>query len=190
MSTTLPPQALEDTGAAVAPRYRQKQSWVPMAAMALTVVLSLVVIWRLQVVAEPAPVRTNQRFVLPEAFAGPLRVYYGIEGAPPLPVEAGWRVLTIPRSGVLETSSPIEYGNGQDEVVRRTAAGELQTLEPERFVKRRIVGTSGDTNEWANHALELRSRDLLIEAGNWKSQTTGASLVGKPYEILYIRDDF
>ena len=192
MNATAPPEALQSAPAepALAPRYRRKYSWLPLLAMVTTLVLAGVVIWRLQVVSEPAPARTNQRFVLPEGFAGPLRVYYGVAGAPPLAVDDGWRVLNIPRSGLLETSSPIEYGNGQDVVVRQTAAGEVEMLEPKHYVKRRMVGISGDTNEWANHALELNAREKLIEAGNWKSQATGEPLVGKPYEILYIRDDF
>lgn len=175
--------------ASLAPRFVNKRSWVPLIATVLTLGLTLLVIERLQQVAEPAPARTSQRFVLPEGFAGQLRVYYGIAGAPALPVEDGWRVITVPRSGHVETSSPIEYGNGQDLVVRHTADGALETLAPQT-VKRRIVGISGDTHEWANHALELNTRDKLVEAGNWTSQTNGESLIGKPYEILYIRDDF
>jgi hypothetical protein len=175
--------------ATLAPRYLNKHSWWPIVAAFLTLGLTLVVINALQQVAEPAPVRTNQRFVLPEGFAGPLRVYYGITGAPPLPVENGWRVIKVPRSGHVETSSPIEYGNGQDVIVRYRADDTLETLAPQ-VVKRRVVGISGDTHEWANHALEINTRDKLIEAGNWISQTNGESLVGKPYEILYIRDDF
>lgn len=175
--------------ATLAPRFVHKHSWLPIVSAVLTLGLTLLLINALQQVAEPAPARTNQRFVLPEGFAGPLRVYYGISGAPALPVEEGWRVITVPRSGHVETSSPIEYGNGQDIVVRHMADGTLETLAPQT-VKRRIVGISGDTHEWANHALEINTRDKLIEAGNWTSQTNGESLVGKPYEILFIRDDF
>lgn len=195
MSAATAPNAQEPAAgeSAIAPliatRLGPKHSWVPLVVTLMTLALALLVIWRLQVVADVQPARTNQRFVLPEGFSGALRVYYGIDGAPPLPVENGWRLIEVPRSGIVETSSAIEYGKGLDVIVRRTPEGELATLEPQR-VKRRIVGISGDTHEWANHALEIRSRDLLIQAGNWKSAINGQSLVGKPYEILYIRDDF
>lgn len=50
------------------------------------------------------------RYDLPAGFDGWVIVEYGVVGAPPLPVEHGTRVMTIPAGGRLVTSTPQERG--------------------------------------------------------------------------------
>jgi hypothetical protein len=54
--------------------------------------------------------RRSLRFLLPEGYAGWVRVEFEVQGAPPFLVEAGQAVLKIPPSGSLRTSSPEPYG--------------------------------------------------------------------------------
>ena len=44
-----------------------------------------------------------------------VRLLLNVEGAPPLPIEDGYYLFRIPPSGLLETSSDIEYGWASDE---------------------------------------------------------------------------
>jgi len=49
------------------------------------------------------------RYLLPEGYIGWVRVEYSIDRALPLPVEAAHCVVKIPESGVLVTSSKLDY---------------------------------------------------------------------------------
>jgi hypothetical protein len=48
--------------------------------------------------------------LIPEAYSGWVRVEFEVAGAPALPVEDGQLLLRVPSTGLLETSSPEEYG--------------------------------------------------------------------------------
>ena len=54
------------------------------------------------------------RFLIPQRYAGWVRVDFGVPGEPALPVEGGQMVLKIPPSGLLKTSSPEPYGWATD----------------------------------------------------------------------------
>jgi hypothetical protein len=49
------------------------------------------------------PPHKSYTWVLPDGYAGWVRVDFGVVGAKPLPVEDGYRVLRVPESGVIET---------------------------------------------------------------------------------------
>ena len=53
-----------------------------------------------------------ERHVVPEDFEGWAVVRYGVEGAPPLQLEDGTRVIEYPASGSLDTSSPAPEDEG------------------------------------------------------------------------------
>lgn len=54
----------------------------------------------------------RERFVIPDGYAGWVCVSYGVDGAPELPTEDGYRLIVVPWSGVVETSSPGLPGPG------------------------------------------------------------------------------
>jgi hypothetical protein len=62
----------------------------------------------------PAPSRGHHvaptRYDIPAGFTGWVTVEYGVAGAPPLPVEQGTRVITVPASGRVVTSTPQDLG--------------------------------------------------------------------------------
>ena len=79
--------------------------------------LTLVLFWCLfsTFVACQEKQRRSCRYLVPEGFVGWVKVYYKVEGAPALPLEDGRYLFKFPASGVLKTSSDIEYGWAQDQ---------------------------------------------------------------------------
>jgi len=59
--------------------------------------------------------RHSIRFLIPEDYLGWIEIRYGVSGSPPLPLENGSFVCSIPDSGVLPTSSKLEEGWATDE---------------------------------------------------------------------------
>lgn len=66
---------------------------------------------------------------VPANYTGWAVVEYSVPGAPPLPVVAGKRVLRVPPSGLLTTSSPMEFGIQHTEFYRVAADGTQRPLE-------------------------------------------------------------
>src|SRR6202158_5831378 len=56
----------------------------------------------------------SMRFLIPEGYSGWVRIEFEVPGAPALPEEAGQPLLQIPPSGTLRTSSPEQYGWGDN----------------------------------------------------------------------------
>ncbi len=56
----------------------------------------------------------SSRFLIPDNYIGWVRIEFEVPGAPPLPKEAGEYVITIPANGILQTSSPEQYGWAHD----------------------------------------------------------------------------
>jgi len=85
------------------------------AAIILTVILAAVIIaaflgaWLL---ARQA--RMPQTHLVPDGYAGWVEATYGVDGAPPLPIEDGKRIFRYDASGKLETSSEFLKGWGVD----------------------------------------------------------------------------
>jgi hypothetical protein len=59
--------------------------------------------------------RPPQIHLIPDGYKGWVSASYGIEGAPPLPVEDGYRVFRYDEEGSLETSSEYDEGWGIDD---------------------------------------------------------------------------
>jgi hypothetical protein len=59
--------------------------------------------------------RRPSRYLIPGGFVGWVKIFYKVKDAPPLPIEDGAYLLRIPPSGVLKTSSVMEYGWATDE---------------------------------------------------------------------------
>jgi hypothetical protein len=59
--------------------------------------------------------RRSQRFLLPDGYVGWFEVRYGVQSAPALPVQDGFDLVRVPKNGLVETSTPIEFGWADDE---------------------------------------------------------------------------
>jgi len=59
--------------------------------------------------------RRPSRYLIPEGYVGWLRIEFNVEGAPPIPIEDGHYLFKFPPSGLIKTSSDIEYGWAMDE---------------------------------------------------------------------------
>lgn len=68
-------------------------------------------------------VRRSSRFLIPEGYTGWVRIEFEVQGAPPLPVDAGQYVLTIGPDGSLKTSSLEQYGWANDSYYFYSSAG-------------------------------------------------------------------
>jgi hypothetical protein len=67
--------------------------------------------------------RPASRFLIPEGYTGWIRIEFEVQGAPPLPMEAGEYILKIPPDGVLRTSSAEQYGWARDHYYYYSAQG-------------------------------------------------------------------
>src|ERR1019366_2011871 len=67
--------------------------------------------------------RPASRFLIPEGYTGWIRIEFEVQGAPPLPVEAGEYIVKIPPDGVLRTSSAEQYGWARDHYYYYSAQG-------------------------------------------------------------------
>src|SRR6202023_3244609 len=88
------------------------------------------------------------RFLISEGHTGWVRVEFEVPDAPPLPVEAGKTVLRIPPSGILQTSSPEQYGWAKDEYFFYSSTGSrpLPDSGPQRLIWGKINGEASGTS--------------------------------------------
>ena len=108
-----------------------KRSWIfpettsrsaRIVAAALTIaLLTGCVVW-LDVSARHS-IRSSSRFLIREGYTGWVRIEFEVQGAPPLPMEGGEYILTIPADGVLRTSSAERYGWAKDHYYYYSAEG-------------------------------------------------------------------
>jgi hypothetical protein len=59
--------------------------------------------------------RRPSRYLIPEGYVGWVRINFRVKDAPPIPIEDGRYLFKFPPSGLIETSSDIEYGWSKDE---------------------------------------------------------------------------
>jgi hypothetical protein len=86
--------------------------------------------------------RMAQTHLVPDGYKGWVSVAYGVDGAPPLPVEDGHRVFRYDARGKLETSSEYAEGWGVDDFFY--VAGETRQL-----LRLRPSGMEGEI--WGAH---------------------------------------
>ena len=67
--------------------------------------------------------RPASRFLIPEGYTGWVRIEFEVQGAPSLPLENGEFILKVPTDGVLQTSSPEQYGWAKDHYYYYSAQG-------------------------------------------------------------------
>jgi hypothetical protein len=94
------------TGEAVNRQGAATKKWLKIAlvvgggVLLLFVIVGVVIPVAIVVFVPPPKAYT---WILPEGYAGWMRVDFGVVGAKPLPVEDGYRVVRVPDSGVVET---------------------------------------------------------------------------------------
>lgn len=89
------------------------------------------------------PIRTPVTWELPPAYSGWVYVQYENPACPPLPVEAGRRIIRISVSGRLCTSSRYETGDAVDEFVFVSSDG-VRTKIPADEVSARLLHNPGN----------------------------------------------
>jgi hypothetical protein len=65
--------------------------------------------------ASQAEKRRPSRYLIPEGYVGWVKINFRIKGAPTLPVQDNHYLFKFPPSGLLETSSDMEYGVATDD---------------------------------------------------------------------------
>jgi hypothetical protein len=88
------------------------------------------------------------RFFIPEGYSGWVRVEFEVPGAPALQSGAGQTALEIPSSGILQTSSPEQYGWARDYYYFRSSSG-LRTIPdsgPTRLIWGKINGQASGSS--------------------------------------------
>ena len=61
---------------------------------------------------EPPPPHSINRYYIPNNYVGDIRIYYNVPDAPALePYNELYRIVRVPRSGMVETSSAPDYGS-------------------------------------------------------------------------------
>jgi len=74
--------------------------------------------------------RRPSRYLIPEGYVGWVRINFNVKDATPVPFEDGHYLFKFPASGLLETSSDIEYGvSSGDDYFYYSSEGKRQKLQ-------------------------------------------------------------
>ncbi len=113
---------------------------------ALTLALLIVALW-LGMSTRNSTQRASH-FLIPEGYTGWVRIEFEVQGAPSLPVEGGQYIVKISSSGVLQTSSPEQYGWAHDHYDYYSAQGRrpLPDSGPARLIWGKINGEKAGTS--------------------------------------------
>ncbi len=68
------------------------------------------------------------RFLVPEGYVGWVRIEFDVSGTPEIPVEDGAYIFKVPPTGVLKTSSKIQYGGRWDRYYYYSEGGRKREL--------------------------------------------------------------
>ncbi len=110
------------------------------------------------------------RFMIPDGYTGWIRIEFEVVGAPPLPLEGGQYVIKIPLTGVLQTSSPEQYGWARDHYYYDSAQGPrpLPDSGPARLIWGKISG------EKAAASIPRKYQEFFVgPAQQFKDQLSG-----------------
>lgn len=111
-----------------------------VAILASVVLLAGSIAW-LAIEAQHS-IRRSSRFLIPEGYAGWVRIEFEIQNAPALPVGDNQNILKIPPDAVLRTSSPQQYGVAKDSYFFYSTVGltPLSDSGPGRMIWGKISG--------------------------------------------------
>ncbi len=175
-----------------------KRSWLPIALSGVALLLSAAYFLVIQENVEDPGVRTPHRYYLPQDFTGKIRILYNVPGAGPLPLEEGHLVVRLPMSGMLETSTPFDYGTARDQFFRALGDGTDEHLHGNHLQERKI-GIVGDDNEFFEKRSETELWRQEMRRRGWVG-ADGEPLLGGTrsddpaemihYEMMIVRDDY
>lgn len=163
-----------------------KFSLVPLSVVLLITLAGIGMLLQIQRSTVDPGERIPNRYIFVPQFSGKVKITYNVPDAPELPVEDGVRIVEVPPSGLLETSSPILYGTAHDEFYRRMMGGGEERLTVQH-IKMRKNGITGDRNEFFTSPNELEERDRWMEMMGFEYDDSEGGL---RYELIEIRDDF
>lgn len=126
----------------------------------LVVTTSLVgALWWLFLPGERHPAR----YLIPEGYVGWVEIRYGQAKAMPLPMDKGTLVYRIPDSGLLETSTPLEFGVAKDAFLAYSKQGSLRTLKSLPWEPGNMIWgmTNSETEEFFFVGNEEQSRSTV-----------------------------
>ncbi len=75
----------------------------------------------------------RNRYLIPEKFTGTVYVYYKVPGAEPLKMEDGYRLIIVPDSGIVKTSSEPIGGKLHDEHWLYSSNGKRRRMPPDKM---------------------------------------------------------
>jgi hypothetical protein len=104
--------------------------------------------------------RRPNRYLIPEGYVGWVKVYFNVKDAPELSIEDGRYLLKFPLSGILKTSSDIEFGWAEDEYFYY-AGDERHSLK--------ITGWGEGGMVWGGY----NSSSLNVVDGNFSTEALG-----------------
>lgn len=179
------------------PAAPSKRSWLPLIAVGVVLLLCLAMLAKITGSIERVGPRVPHRYVFQPDFAGKVRILYNVQGAPPLEEKDGHRIVEVPMSGMVETSTPFVYGTAPDQFHRRRADGTVEHLHG-NYLKERKLGVIGDANEFFESPSETELwRQEMVRKGMIDAQgnpllggttsTDAADMIH--YELLILRDD-
>lgn len=183
------------------PTRRQKVSIIPWVAVFITCAIIAAWLSKIYDTTAPVPERTPKKIFLPVSYTGKIKITYGVDNADPLNKEDGFYIIDVPLSGIVTTSTKMEWGRAVDEFYRELPAPNEAGEEYERLsfnhIKNHKSGLVGDDEEFFESPEELKQRDPEVVATYeeikdeaQKKMTAGESDIGIPaYEMFIIRDD-
>jgi len=163
-----------------------KHSYVPIITAIVCLIVSIGLFFKIQTTAEPPGERIPTRFELATLFTGKIKIIYDYPDAESLVEKDGYRVVSVPLSGQVQTSSPMLYGTAKDVFVRETVDEGWEDLGP-HFIKLRKNGVVGDSDEFFEESRELEQRDKWLEE---RGIDVSVPEEAPRYELIIIRDDF
>ena len=103
--------------------------------------------------------RRPSRYLIPEGYVGWVKIIFKVPAAPALPVENGHYLIRFPSTGVLQTSSDIEYGVTSKDDYYYYSDDVRKILQ--------LTGSGGKGMIWAQHNGEsFDSSNRLLETAD------------------------
>lgn len=174
-----------------------RRSWMPLVFVGVVLLACLAWLAKISGTVERVGARPVHRYILPVDFTGKIRILYNVPGAPALEEVEGRRVLRIPMSGMLETSTPFLYGSAADEFFRARPDGTLEHLRG-NYLGERKLGVIGDKNEYFDSPSETELwrqemvRRKMVDANGdpllgGTTSTDPADMIH--YEMMIVREN-
>ncbi|MFC6652156.1 DUF6843 domain-containing protein [Paenibacillus rhizoplanae] len=85
-------------------------------------------------------------YLIPENYVGWVQIIYNQEGFDPIKQVNGKNIYTIPESGILKTSTPVEYGVSFDEFYYYDGQNRQQKIDVDQMIHGHHIGDGESVN--------------------------------------------